>query len=78
MQPAITLTLAELVLITGYQRAGDQVRELHRQGYSRARRSPTTGDVILERAHFEAVCRGHQAEARPKVRPPVLRGRATA
>jgi Domain of unknown function (DUF4224) len=73
-QPApLTLTPDELVTLTGYRRAHEQLAELQRQGFHRARRSLATGAVILERAHFEAVCRGEHAE-RPKVRPPRLRG----
>lgn len=69
----LVLTPAELVALTGYQRPADQVRELVRQGFTRARRSPTTGVVILERAHYEAVCAGQAAPPRPKVHPPRLR-----
>jgi hypothetical protein len=49
----------EIVEITGgYKRAADQYAELQRQGFWRARRSRMDGRVILERAHYEAVCRG--------------------
>lgn len=34
-----------------------QLAELHRQGYWRARLG-VDGQVVLERAHYEAVCRG--------------------
>lgn len=71
--PDILLSPEELVALTGYQRAADQVPELQRQGFTRARRSPTTGQTILERAHYEAVCAGQKAQARPKVRPPSLK-----
>ena len=78
MLPAATV--ADLILnpdqiaaLTGYRRPADQLRELHRQGFHRARRSPA-GTVILERAHYEAVCRGDaQQQPRPKVRMPALR-----
>ena len=75
MPPALDILLshAELVALTGYQRAGDQVRELKEQGFTRARRCKTTGAAILERAHYLAVCAGQQAAHRPKVRPPQLR-----
>lgn len=66
----LTLTHAELVELTGYRRAAEQVAELQRQGYSRARRCKVTGRAILERAHYLAVCAGHQAEQRPRVKPP--------
>jgi len=48
------LTLEELLAITGYRRPGDQLRELHRQGFHRARRSRVSGRIILERPHFDA------------------------
>lgn len=72
--PGLVLTADELFELTGYKRPGDQVAELLRQGFTRARRSPTTGDAILERAHYEAVCAGRRAaQERPRVRPPKLR-----
>lgn len=71
MNAPLLLTTDELVALTGYRRPADQVRELQRQGFTRARRGPA-GDTVLERAHYEAVCRGTQAE-RPRVRPPQLR-----
>lgn len=58
---------AELVALTGYKRAHEQIAELHRQGFSRARRD-RLGRVVLERAHYDAVVRGAQQPARPKVR----------
>lgn len=67
---AITLTQAELHALTGYKRAGDQLKALHAAGYWRARIAPT-GRVLLERAHFEAVARGQTAASsapRPKLR----------
>jgi len=66
----ITLTQDELHAITGYKRPGDQMAELLRQGFSRARRSRTTGDVILERSHYDAVCAGQRITAAPQVRMP--------
>jgi len=60
------VTSANLLLSTdevqalagGYTRPGHQLAELHRQGFWRARRSAMTGQVVLERAHYEAVCAG--------------------
>jgi hypothetical protein len=49
-----------------------QVEELRKHGYWRARL--VRGAVILERAHYNAVCAGAvepQAEARDNVRPKV-------
>lgn len=54
---AIILTPTELEAVTGYVQAGKQLAELHRQGFHRARRN-AVGAVVLERSHFEAVCRG--------------------
>jgi hypothetical protein len=69
-----TLTPQELAEITGYQRPAAQLRVLRERGYWRAWRA-STGRVVLERAHYEAVCSG-QAPA-PKTtsapRPPALR-----
>lgn len=56
--PSLLLTPAELVELTGYRRSGEQLRELHRQGFSRARLAPMGGHVVVERAHYEAVARG--------------------
>lgn len=40
------LTKEELQSLTGYKRPADQVAELRRQGFYRARTSPTTGSAI--------------------------------
>lgn len=55
-QRSPVLTYAELAALTGYKRAADQLRELHARGFSRA--YVRAGVVVLERPHFEAVCRG--------------------
>jgi len=68
-----TLTPEELAQVTGYRRAGDQLAELQRQGFYRARRSPTTGNIILERVHYDAVCAGTRPVNEPQVRVPQLR-----
>jgi hypothetical protein len=41
--------------------------ELHRQGFSRARRD-RLGRLVLERAHYDAVCAGAVVRPKPKVR----------
>jgi hypothetical protein len=55
-RPATDLLLseAEIVRLTTYTRPAEQLVELHRQGFHRARRS-RLGTLIVERAHFEAV-----------------------
>ena len=67
----LLLTDAELVALTGYRRAAEQLSELHRQGFSRARRD-RLGRVILERAHYDAVAQTKEAP-KPKLRTPQLR-----
>lgn len=68
---SIVLSAEELVAITGYQRPGDQLAELHERGFHRARRSKVTGQVILERAHFESVSAGTGSRTAnvPRLRP---------
>lgn len=67
----IVMTVDELIALTGYRDPGKQVAELHRQGYFRARRS-RLGGVILERAHYDAVCRGQAGAPRPQLKPKPL------
>jgi len=70
------LTRQELQQITGYKRASEQLAELVRQGFYRARRSRVDGSVILERPHYDAVCAGSRMPANePRLRP-VTRKRA--
>lgn len=60
----------ELHRITGYRRHAEQLSELLRQGFYRARRSRVDGSVILERPHYDAVCAGAALPANePKLRP---------
>lgn len=68
----LTLDAEEIRRITGYTQATKQVEELHRQGFYRARRN-RLGAVVLERAHYDAVCAGGQrpandSKAQPRVR----------
>lgn len=62
-----TLTEAELFDLTRYKRPAEQLAELLRQGFSRARQD-RLGRVILEREHYVAVCAGIQQQRRPTVR----------
>lgn len=73
-----TLTPKEIDDVTGYKRPADQLAELQRQGFYRARRSPTTGQIILERAHYAAVCAGGVQPKAPRVRAPALRSMGAA
>lgn len=79
MEPDIVLSPAELEQLTGYRRPGDQLAELLRLGFARARRS-RAGAVVLERAHYLAVASGQAGagEARPRVRPPAPAARRSA
>lgn len=52
-----TLTERELIEITGYSSPNQQLDVLHKRGFVRAFRS-RKGNVILERPHYQAVCRG--------------------
>ncbi|SEL13812.1 hypothetical protein SAMN05216359_105338 [Roseateles sp. YR242] len=72
-RPPLTLTQAELVDLTRYKRAADQLRELHTRGFSRA--YLRAGSVVLERPHFEAVCSGNSSPPRGRVKPPVVAGK---
>lgn len=74
------LSRAEIESVTGYRRPSEQLAELKKRGFYRARRSPTTGAVILERPHYEAICatggkaaNDASASAGPKVRTPQVR-----
>ena len=49
-------------LTGGYQRPKDQLTELRKQGFVRARIG-MNGGVVLERAHYDAVCGGRFALA---------------
>lgn len=69
---SITLSDDEIEAITGYKQPHRQVEELRRQGYHRARRAPVTGEVILERAHYEAVCAGLDARRERRSNGPSL------
>lgn len=57
MTEPLTLSHAELVDVTGYHRAHEMLEELHRLGFVRAR-IDRLGRVVLERAHYLAVCTG--------------------
>ncbi|MDO9357906.1 MAG: DUF4224 domain-containing protein [Polaromonas sp.] len=75
-QASAILTSTELKQLTGYKRAAEQLAELLRQGFYRARRSRVDGSVILERPHYDAVCAGASMPANePRLRP-VTRKRA--
>lgn len=53
---AVVLQPDELQQLTGYEQATKQLDVLHKRGFTRAfigRRG-----LVLERAHFEAICQG--------------------
>lgn len=75
-RPPLILTPSELVDLTRYKRAADQLRELHARGFNRA--YLRAGAVVLERPHFEAVCSGNAAPPRGRVKPPVVAPRRKA
>lgn len=58
----------------GYSQPAKQLAELRRQGFWRARRSRVDGSIILEREHYNAVCRGAgdavaSSDPEPELRP---------
>lgn len=63
MSDDITLGLEELVAITGYALPCKQLSVLHARGFHRAYIA-RKGGVVLERAHYEAVCQGHSEKPR--------------
>lgn len=63
MSDEIALTEAELTRITGYELPCKQLAVLHNRGFHRAYIA-YKGGVVLERAHYEAVCRGHSEKPR--------------
>lgn len=63
----LTLSAQELFDITGYRQAHKQLAELHRRGFHRAYIG--RHGLVLERAHYEAVCAGASERPKPKVRP---------
>ncbi|MCK9687356.1 hypothetical protein [Scleromatobacter humisilvae] len=73
----LLLTAEEVSAVTGYVKPALQVRELHKQGFIRARVN-VRNEVILERAYFDAICRGvavatQAAPERPRIVPPLRR-----
>ena len=71
----LTLSDEEIRVLTGYKQQCKQLEELHAQGFSRAR--IVRGRLILERAHYDAVC-ALRSTATPKVHPPKVKHAATA
>jgi len=75
MSADLLLSLGEIkAACGGYVQPAKQLEILLKRGFYRAWRSPVTGAVILERAHYEAVCQvatkqpANDAKARPRVR----------
>jgi len=56
---SLLLSASEIEALTGgLVQPAAQLRELHRQGFYRARRSRITGEIILERVNYDAVSAG--------------------
>jgi hypothetical protein len=76
MADALILSEDELRTLTGYAQPSRQIKALHKLGFFRARVSPGSGRIVLERAHYHAVAEGRTAATsaparpRPKVRQP--------
>ncbi len=56
MNNSLTLSEAELLELTGYERPTKQLNVLHARGFTRA--FIGRNGVVLERSHYEAVSRG--------------------
>lgn len=69
---SVLLNDDEIAAITRYRQPSKQLAELHRQGFYRARMG-RVGGVVLERAHFEAVCAGRVVSPGGGARLPKLR-----
>lgn len=65
------LDAATIERLTGYKRPAEQLRELKAQGFYRARLAKVTGEVVLERPHYHAVCQGLGGAANDAARPKV-------
>lgn len=68
---SLCLSKEEIIALTKKHHPSKQLEILLSRGFYRAYRVDGMGDVILERAHYEAVCMGGIAtnKPRPKVRP---------
>jgi hypothetical protein len=69
------LSPAELIELTGTMRPAEQLRALLARGFFRARRAKVTGEVILERPHYEAVRAGAVAAPAAPFTLPSMRRR---
>lgn len=70
----LTFTRAELFALTGYRQSKKQLEVLHRRGFSRAYMG--RHGVVLEHAHYIAVCAGKTQPEKPSLRPIVRKVRA--
>jgi hypothetical protein len=70
MTPTLTLLDREIEAITGYRTPSRQLQTLHARGFARAYRD-RAGRVVLEREHYNAVCRGDYASSGRADRPGV-------
>lgn len=69
--PPLLLSDEEITALTGYKRGDVQLADLHKQGFLRARRN-AMGHVVLERAHYEAVCAGYYGSTQRGMETPKL------
>ena len=60
----VALQPSEIVQLTGYEQPCKQLSVLHKRGFIRA--FIGRKGVVLERPHFEAVCRGHSGPVKTK------------
>lgn len=67
---SLILTDTELCILTGYQRPAKQLEVLLHRGFHRAHIN-RAGVLILERAHYNAVCAGTVLAANDSYEPAV-------
>ncbi len=63
-QTDVTLKPEELVQLTGFRQPCRQLSVLHKRGFTRAYIGRS--GLVLERAHYDAVCRGQLDKAPAK------------
>lgn len=66
----LTLTKDQVEHLTRYHQQSKQLAELHRRGFHRATLD-RHGQVLLEWAHYDAVCAGAVERPRGKVKTPM-------
>jgi hypothetical protein len=69
----LLLSPEEVAELTRYSRPAEQLAELHRQGFTLAWRARAKGEVILPRAHYDAMLQRRKAPCAEVVEAPPVR-----